>query len=223
MAPTQTLQEANYWVGRPRAMLIWDSAVSPGKFRVVRVGWGHPRGAGGETQRARPPAGGGTGLAAYKGVGGAVLSHRAAPAVPSAQRGLTSEFGMGSGVSPALLPPTVCPGTGGEVLRATLLLVCACAGASRSVMPVPVSEPVKPHGPLVRLGCMHCCTSTCRLSTQWSSAALQGALRPGKIHLGQGFPLRCFQRLSRPDLATRRCIWQHNRYTRDPSVPVLSY
>lgn len=34
--------------------------------------------------------------------GSAVLSHRVAPAVPSAQRGLTSEFGMGSGGSPAL-------------------------------------------------------------------------------------------------------------------------
>ena len=33
--------------------------------------------------------------------GGAVLSHRVAPAVPSAQRVFTSEFGMGSGGSPA--------------------------------------------------------------------------------------------------------------------------
>jgi hypothetical protein len=38
-------------------------------------------------------------------IGGDVLSHRVAPAVPSAQRGLTSEFGMGSGGSPALWPP----------------------------------------------------------------------------------------------------------------------
>jgi hypothetical protein len=32
-------------------------------------------------------------------------------------------------------------------------------------------------------------------------------LRPGKIRLGGGFPLRCFQRFSRPDIATRRCPW----------------
>ena len=38
-----------------------------------------------------------------------------------------------------------------------------------------------------------------------------------------GFPLRCFQRLSRPHLATRRCGWRHNRYTRGASIPVLSY
>ena len=38
-----------------------------------------------------------------------------------------------------------------------------------------------------------------------------------------GFPLRCVQRLSRPHLATRRCGWRHNRYTRGASIPVLSY
>lgn len=45
----------------------------------------------------------------------------------------------------------------------------------------------------------------------------------GRIHLGQGFPLRCVQRFSRPDLATRHCRWHDNRYTRGRSVPVLSY
>ena len=38
-----------------------------------------------------------------------------------------------------------------------------------------------------------------------------------------GFPLRCFQRLSPPHLATRRCGWRHNRSTRGASIPVLSY
>ena len=38
-----------------------------------------------------------------------------------------------------------------------------------------------------------------------------------------GFTLRCLQRLSRPDLATRLCTWQYNRYTRGQSIPVLSY
>jgi len=48
-------------------------------------------------------------------------------------------------------------------------------------------------------------------------------LRAGKIRLGGGFPLRCFQRFSRPDVATRRYPWQNSRYTRGQSVPVLSY
>ena len=37
--------------------------------------------------------------------GGVLLSHELAPAVPSALRGLTTEFGMGSGVSPSPWPP----------------------------------------------------------------------------------------------------------------------
>ena len=32
-----------------------------------------------------------------------------------------------------------------------------------------------------------------------------------KPHLEVGFALRCFQRLSLPYLATRRCGWRHNR------------
>src|SRR3990167_181978 len=50
-----------------------------------------------------------------------------------------------------------------------------------------------------------------------------GALRPERSHLEAGFPLRCFQRLSRPNLATRLCHWHDNRYTRGSFTPVLSY
>jgi len=50
-----------------------------------------------------------------------------------------------------------------------------------------------------------------------------GALRPGSRRLGVGFPLRCFQRLSRPYLATQRCHWRDNWYTRGTFNPVLSY
>jgi len=48
-------------------------------------------------------------------------------------------------------------------------------------------------------------------------------LRPGSARLGGGFPLRCFQRFSRPDVATRHCRWRDNRYTSGRSIPVLSY
>ena len=44
--------------------------------------------------------------------------------------------------------------------------------------------------------------------------------RPG---LEAGFPLRCFQRLSLPDVANQPCPWRDNWHTRGPSVPVLSY
>ena len=45
----------------------------------------------------------------------------------------------------------------------------------------------------------------------------------GKSLLVGGFALRCFQRLSRPYVATQRCSWQNNWYTRGMSIPVLSY
>jgi len=45
----------------------------------------------------------------------------------------------------------------------------------------------------------------------------------GSIHLGDGFPLRCFQRLSVPIIATRRCRWHDSRDTSGSSDPVLSY
>ena len=42
-------------------------------------------------------------------------------------------------------------------------------------------------------------------------------------HLGAGFALRCPQRLSPPDAATRLRAWRHDRHTVGPSDPVLSY
>ncbi len=42
-------------------------------------------------------------------------------------------------------------------------------------------------------------------------------------YLGEGFALRCFQRLSWPDSATRRCPWRDNRRTGGLSNTVLSY
>src|SRR4051794_23397873 len=45
----------------------------------------------------------------------------------------------------------------------------------------------------------------------------------GRAHLEAGFPLRCLQRLSNPDVANLLCPWQDNRYTRGPFTPVLSY
>ena len=44
-----------------------------------------------------------------------------------------------------------------------------------------------------------------------------------KSHLETGFPLRCFQRLSLPNVANRPCRWRDNRHTRGSSTQVLSY
>ena len=45
----------------------------------------------------------------------------------------------------------------------------------------------------------------------------------GSSRFEVGFPLRCFQRLSRPHVATLHCPWQDNRSTSGASIPVLSY
>jgi hypothetical protein len=47
--------------------------------------------------------------------------------------------------------------------------------------------------------------------------------KDGRSNLGVGFALRCFQRLSLPDLATQLCPWQDNWHTRGLSLSVLSY
>ena len=45
----------------------------------------------------------------------------------------------------------------------------------------------------------------------------------GRPHLEASFPLRCFQRLSLPNVANQPCSWRNNWHTRGSSVPVLSY
>jgi hypothetical protein len=92
--------------------------------------------------------------------------------------------------------------------------VCPCTrAAGRELL-----FEIKPIERLVPVSFTHCCASTPGLSTWWSATALIG-----NAGFEGGFPLRCFQRLSRPHLATRRCRWRDNRYTRGASIPVLSY
>ena len=75
---------------------------------------------------------------------------------------------------------------------------------------------------LVPLSSKSCLSYTCGLSTRWSLWGLT-RLPGGRSYLGVGFVLRCFQRLSHPNIATRRCFWRNNRYTSGSSNPVLSY
>ena len=156
--------------------------------------------------------------------GDVVLSHRVSSAVPSALRGLTTVFGMGTGVTLAAKPPTK-KKTGLErsfessCLPATGGLCADCVYEDRP----------HPYG----TGQATRAISTARLSVLLrlhlqpinvlvSNGPSEG-LPPGKIRLEGGFPLRCFQRFSGPNIATRRCPWQDSRYTRGQSVPVLSY
>ncbi len=49
------------------------------------------------------------------------------------------------------------------------------------------------------------------------------SMKDERSYLRVGFTLRCFQRLSLPDVATQLCPWQDNWCTRGLSIPVLSY
>ncbi len=71
------------------------------------------------------------------------------------------------------------------------------------------------------------------ISTGQLNALLRLHLRPitwsssrsliGRSGFGEGFTLRCFQRLSVPHLATQHYPERDNWYTRGASAPILSY
>ena len=84
-------------------MLVFESVVAHGATDSAGVasgyiedGWREYTANGQKKGRA---AGFSTWRTALKNPGGALLSHTKSHAVPSAQRSLTSEFGMGSGVA----------------------------------------------------------------------------------------------------------------------------
>ena len=113
-------------------------------------------------------------------------------------------------------------------LRLPFTLTCTRRGVTHSPFTATPARRtqgyrIKPHGQLVSVSLSAYTPSTPDLSTSWSWTTLQGGQASGKSHLGAGFPLRCFQRLSLPHIATRQCHWRDNRYTRDASTPVLSY
>ena len=79
-------------------------------------------------------------------------------------------------------------------------------------------------GPLVPVGSRAPCgASTSGLSTRSSGGGLSPHGGAWKSHLEAGFPLRCFQRLSLPNVANQPCTWRYNWHTRGSSIPVLSY
>src|SRR5699024_9138235 len=79
------------------------------------------------------------------------------------------------------------------------------------------------HQPLVPVSSTHYCASTSGLSTQSFLGGLSSHMGAWISHLEAGFPIRCFQRLSLPDVANQPCSWQNNWHTRGQSIPVLSY
>ena len=142
---------------------------------------------------------------------------RTRSAVPSALGGLTSGFGMGPGVPP--LPWSLTNKGHSATLNARG--PPRVPSGPHSVTPTSINNklaPIQNHKVMKRRARP---ISTARLNASrrlhlqpiasWSTRGLT----EGKTHLGMGFPLRCFQRLSRPDTATERCHWLT---TRTPEV-----
>src|SRR3970282_703648 len=138
----------------------------------------------------------------------------------SAQTRFTVLFGMGRRGSRLLWPPHRRLKKGRATSHSQLRIQDR---ARRDITADAHGDRVKPHGQLVRVSSRPHGPCTSRLSTSWSRTTLQGGRAPGKSHLEASFPLRCFQRLSLPHIATRRCHWRDNRCTRGASTPVLSY
>ena len=174
-------------------------------------------------------------------VGDGLLSHPVTRAVPSALVSLTTGFGMGPGVPSrrnhqhTLLSFLRCLCALSDQIETVTLYTIrlqnqrsrlpALPTACRSHTAQRLSEVVetKSPRPLVSVRYRHCCPSTPDLSSWWSASGLSPFFRDGESHLEVGFPLRCFQRFSAPEFATRHCVWRHNRHTSAQSTPVLSY
>ena len=125
--------------------------------------------------------------------------------LPSALAGLTAVFGMGTGVPPLHIPPRhwslfIFEKNHCSVLHKAPLCVFVVAR--------PISTPwLKPSRVFYRVPI--------------NLVVFEGSQM--NSNLGNGFTLRCFQRLSVPNFATQLCRRPDSWYTRGSSIPVLSY
>ena len=118
------------------------------------------------------------------------------------------------------------PDSGRDALIRLVLIPCSLScGMVRSRMLAfqPGLDCCVAFRPLVPVGSTPRGASTSGLSTTCSAWGLQGPVVLWNAYLGAGFPLRCFQRLSLPNVANRPCHWRDNRHTRGSSTQVLSY
>ena len=167
--------------------------------------------------------------------GNDLFSQAVSSQVPSALACLTAVFGMGTGGSTQASSPDssraflLSQNYTEEVLTKHFSCITFSVKRSTSTNRASLSLAFLRRFTLVSqaLGRLVLVRSTpCRASTpSLLPRRLRGALLLSheKLHLRAGFTLRCFQRLSLPDAATRLYGWRHNRFTVGPSTPVLSY
>src|SRR5512142_2496036 len=144
-------------------------------------------------------------------------------------------------IGPALLNFRVRDGNGcgqrGRVTRTLCFFQGAGTGIGlRRAAPMIISKYRLKVVPRLERATTSSCFSGCRVRRLISTARLKPlralhlqpinlvfSQEPMKPDLGRGFALRCFQRLSPPNVATVQCPWQDNTYTRGWCFSVLSY
>ena len=156
--------------------------------------------------------------------GSVLLSRAVSSQVPSALKGLTSVFGMGTGGTLSPLSPEFSRIPSYPENR-TSRFPSSCEKPIFSIFPlVSLDSQIFLDQVLDRLvSASFICYHT--FTADLSPGSLPGVLllSNGILILEVGFTLRCLQRLSRPHFASQLCPWQDNCCTSDASTPVLSY
>ena len=167
--------------------------------------------------------------------GSDLLSRAVSSQVPSALRGLTSVFGMGTGGSLSSLPPEIVNFFLSQghfralttahrmILRLTVQLVSFFAPLRFTFVSLRFAGPALNQALdlLVSTTSTPCGASSVDLLPGSPPGVL--LLADGSLILEVGFTLRCFQRLSHPYFASLLCRWHDNSCTSGMSIPVLSY
>src|SRR3954453_4867443 len=132
--------------------------------------------------------------------GDVLLSHKLPLAVPSALKGLTSGFGMEPGVSLSLWPPKLYGVGPNSFVDETVEEPDRDSGATQWTRNIKVVRQAL--GLLVPVGSVYCYLRPPAYQPSRLLGALPGC-PGGKPHLETCFPLRCFQRLSLPNVANQ--------------------
>ena len=155
--------------------------------------------------------------------GNVLLSRLVSKQVPSALKGLTSVFGMGTGgtlspLSPEFLQVSFCPYPENRTSRLFFILQRPVSNFPLGLNSILLDQVLDR---LVSSSSIRYRTSTDDLSPGSPPGVL--LLSNGILLLEVGFTLRCLQRLSHPHFASQLCRWHDNCCTSDASTPVLSY
>ena len=177
------------------------------------------------------------GADSFLGSGSVLLSRAVSSQVPSALKGLTSVFGMGTGGSPLPLPPEFSRVLSLRFPRDFLSLAPLRSLTLKTAHPAfkhlaPSSTNLLSVGlaPSSLDQVLDRLVSPSSICYQTSTGDLSPGSPPGVLLLSNGtlilevgFTLRCLQRLSHPHFASLLCRWHDNSCTSGASTPVLSY